>query len=207
MNLKKQWDKFHITKNNSEIQEDMNQIVNIFKKRGVKKVLDLACGAGKHIIYLAKHGLEAYGIDISAEGTKIAKNQLKKNNLQANIRVGTIFNRLPYQNNFFDAIICTRSINHGNIKDIRKAIKEIERILKPTGLIFITVRKRVSKKFRHPFKEIASHTYVPLNSQEKGIIHYFFIKDSLKKEFKSFKTKIWTDKDRNYYCLFGEFKK
>jgi len=37
MNLKKQWDKFHITKNNSEIQEDMNQIVNIFKKRGVRE--------------------------------------------------------------------------------------------------------------------------------------------------------------------------
>ena len=37
-------------------------------------------------------------------------------------------------------------MNHRKIRDIRKVIKEIERVLKPGGLIFITVRKQLSKK-------------------------------------------------------------
>ena len=82
----------------------------------------------------------------------------------------------------------------------------MERVLNPGGLIFVTVRKKVAKKKMHPFKEIAPHTYVPLAGQEKGIVHYLFTKNFLKKEFKNFKVKIWLDKGRNYYCLLGGLK-
>jgi ubiquinone/menaquinone biosynthesis C-methylase UbiE len=95
-------------------------------------------------------------------------------------------------------------IHHARIEDIRKAIKEIQRVLKPRGLIFITVRKRIPKKRRLKFKKLDSRTYIPVEGDEKGLIHYLFNKRLLRKEFKNFEIHdIWVDLE-NYYCLLGE---
>ena len=219
----KQWDR--IFKKTGKVfikpQEDILKIAKLFKKRGIKRVLDLGCGSGRHLIYLAKRGFNVYGIDIAPEGIKIAKVWLKREGLRANLRVGSVYKKLPYKGNFFDAIISTQVIHHARIKNIRKAIKEIERILKPGGLIFITVRRRKFKKwpkFRiieglstHALKVrdkiIGFRTCVPIEGGEKGLIHYLFNKSLLRKEFKNFKIyNIWVESNKRHYCLLGVLK-
>ncbi len=182
--MSKQWNK--IFKQYGKVftrpQEDIPKIVRLFKKRGVKKVLDLGCGSGRHAVYLAKHGFEVYGIDIAPEGIKIAKNWLKKEKLKANFKIGSIYKKLPYKDNFFDALISTSTIHHEKIKNIQKAIREIERVLKPKGLVFMTVRKRKFKKFwpdftiiekygkqKSQYKVIGPRTYVPTRRRRKRI--------------------------------------
>lgn len=202
-------------------QEDMVNIVKLFKKHNVLKILDLGCGTGRHITYLAKKNFDVYGIDIAEEGIEITKKWLKKEGLEANLKVGSIYKRLPYKNSFFDAIISTNTIHHEKIKNIRKAIREIERVLKPKGLIFITVRKRKFKKFypkftiiekyekqKSKYKVIEPRTYIPMEGGEKGLIHYLFNKKLIKKEFKNFKIyDIWVDSKKRHYCLLAELKK
>jgi 2-polyprenyl-3-methyl-5-hydroxy-6-metoxy-1,4-benzoquinol methylase len=83
-----------------EPQEGMLKIVNIFKKNNVKKVLDFGSGTGRHVIYLAKNGFDAYGIDIAEEGIKITKGWLKKEKLKADLKIGSMYQNLPYNNNF-----------------------------------------------------------------------------------------------------------
>ncbi|XOB41730.1 MAG: class I SAM-dependent methyltransferase [Candidatus Nealsonbacteria bacterium] len=218
----KQWDKIFkkYGKVFTKIERDLPKIVKIFKKHNVKKVLDLGSGTGRHVIYLAKNGFEVYGIDISEEGIKITKNWLRENELKAGLKVGSIYKKLQYKDNFFDAVISTSTIHHARIKTIRKAIKEIERILKPGGLIFITVRKRKLKKFwpkstiiekygkqKSSYKVIGPRTYIPIEGGEKGLIHYLFNKELIKKEFKNFKiNNIWIDSKRRHYCFLGELK-
>lgn len=220
--MAKQWDK--IFKQHgwvfTKIQEDMPKIVKLFKQRNVKRVLDFGCGSGRHTVYLAKRGFEAYGIDIAPIGIKITKDWLKREKLQANLKIGSIYKKLSYKNNFFDAVISTQVVHHEEIKNIRKAIKEIERILKPRGLIFITVRKRKFKKFqlkskiieifrkqRTICKVIGPRTYIPIEKGEKGLIHYLFNKELLRKEFKNFKIyDIWAESNKRHYCLLGELK-
>lgn len=194
-----------------EPQEDMPRIVKFFEGEKVRKVLDLGCGSGRHMVYLAKYGFDVYGIDIAKHGIKIAREWLKKEGLKAHLRVADIYEKLPYKNNFFDAIISIRALHHGKIGQIRKLIKEMERILKPNGLIFITVRKEVAKK--HIPKEklfgikfIAPRTYIILGGPDRGMPHYRFNKDILRKEFKSFKTiDLWIEPE-SYYCLLGRLK-
>lgn len=77
------------------------KISKVFKRRGVKRVLDLGCGTGRHIINFVKKGFEIYGIDIAEEGIEITKKWLKKEGLEANLKVGSIYKRLPYKNSFF----------------------------------------------------------------------------------------------------------
>jgi len=187
-------------------------IVKFFKKNGVKRVLDLGCGSGRHVVYLAKHGFEVYGIDIAKSGIKIAKNWLKKEGLKANLKVGDIYKKLPYKDNFFDAIISIRVLYHGRIEWIRRCIKEMKRVLKPNGFIFVTIRKHVAKKKipkekLYGIKLIAPRTYIILGGPERGMPHYRFKKKILFKEFRDFKIlDFWIDSE-NYYCLLGQLRK
>lgn len=194
------------------VQEDMPKIVKFFRKNKVKKVLDLGCGSGRHLVFLAKNGFEVYGIDIAKHGIKIAKEWLKRERLKADLRVGDIYKRLPYKDNFFDAIISIKTLHHGKIEWIRRAIKEIKRILRPNGLIFVTIRKHLPKKYipkdkLYGIKWIAPRTYIILGGPDKGMPHYRFNKKILRKEFKGFKIiDLWVDSE-SYYCLLGQVKK
>ena len=193
-------------------QEDLPKVVKLFKKNNVKKVLDLGCGSGRHIVYLTKHGFEVYGIDIAPKGIKIAKDWLRKNKLKAKLRVGNIYQRLPFPTNFFDGLISTQTLHHNRIRKIRKLVKEIERILKPGGLIFITVSKKsplkeIPKEKLWKIKFIAPRTFIPLTHDEKGLIHYWFNKKLLRREFRNFKIyNIWVTSEGRLYGLLGELK-
>jgi len=218
----KQWDK--IFKWHGRVftkpQEDLPKIAKLLQKREAKKILDLGCGSGRHTVFLAKYGFEVYGIDIAPKGIKMTGDWLRKEKLKANLKIGSIYKRLPYRNNFFDAIISTQTIHHQRIQAIRRAIKEIERILRPKGLIFITVRKRKFRKFypegtiiekyghqKSRYKVIGPRAYIPMETGEKGLIHYLFNKKLLRKEFKNFKIyDIWVSSDRRHYCLLAELK-
>ncbi|MEM5883048.1 MAG: class I SAM-dependent methyltransferase [Candidatus Aenigmatarchaeota archaeon] len=215
--MSKQWDK--IFKEEGKVftkpHEEMPKIVKIFKENKVKKVLDLGCGSGRHLVYLAKHGFEVYGIDIAKHGIKIARNWLKEENLKAELRVGDIYKKLPYPDNFFDGIVSIATLHHNRIEKIRKLMKEIERVLKPGGLIFITVSKKrskeelkkMSKNEIWKIKMIAPRTYIPLNGREKGLIHFWFNKTLLRKEFKNFKIyKIWVELNKKHYCVLASLK-
>lgn len=212
----KQWDK--IFKQQGKVftkpQEDMPRIAKLFKKKDVKKVLDLGCGSGRHTVYLVKNGFGVYGIDIAPEGIKMTKDWLRRKNLKANLKIGSVYKKLPYPNDFFDAAISTQALHHNKIKKIRKLIKEVERILKPKGLIFVTVSKKRSKEEipkskgrMWKIKFIAPRTFIPLSHDEKGLIHYWFNKRLLRKEFKNFRIyNIWIEVKKGHYGLLGELK-
>lgn len=198
-----------------EPQEDIPGLVKLFKKKGVKKVLDLGCGSGRHTVYLAKNGFDVYGIDVARKGIEITKAWLKKEKLKADLKIGDIYEKLPYPNDFFNALISTQTLHHNRVENIRKLIKEIERILRPKGLIFITVsRKRTKKEMEKILKPkekiwklkiIAPRTIIPLSGNEKGLIHYCFNERILKKEFRNFRIDdIWIESKRGHYCLLGE---
>ncbi|MBU4511816.1 class I SAM-dependent methyltransferase [Patescibacteria group bacterium] len=204
---KKEGDKYEYYKI-FEPHKDIGRVVRIFKKHKIKKILDLGCGAGRHVWYLAKQGFDVYGIDIASDGIKKAKAMLKQKKLKANLKVGDIYTKLPYQDNFFDAIVNVQVIQHGKEKQIKYAIKEIERILKPGGLAFFTVCGRTSKgKVRYCLvktaKKIAPNTYVPTIGNETGLTHFIYTKQKINEHFKNFKLiDSWRD-DKDYYCFTG----
>ncbi|HOX10553.1 MAG TPA: class I SAM-dependent methyltransferase [Candidatus Moranbacteria bacterium] len=218
----KQWDKAFKERGKIflEPQENMLEMIKCFKKNGVRKILDLGSGTGRHIIQLAQEGFDVYGIDISEEGIKITRKWLKGEKLKADLKIGSMYARLPYKDNFFDAIISIQSFHHERIRNIRKGILEIKRILKPNGFIFMTFRKRkfgkvypngtiVEKygKQKSRYKVIEARTYVPIEGEEKGLPHYLFNRQLIKKEFNNFKiSEIWADK-KGHYCFLGKLIK
>lgn len=47
-----------------------------FERCGSEKVLDLGCGAGRHIFFMAAEGIIPYGLDYSSEGVTYTQNML-----------------------------------------------------------------------------------------------------------------------------------
>jgi len=100
-----------------------------------EKVLDWGCGNGRFYEIFEKAGVDYFGIDVSEKLIEIAKNQYPR----AKFQVTPAFN-LPFPNNFFDKILSIAVFHHIPSKEFRlKFLKEAKRVLKPDGLLILTV--------------------------------------------------------------------
>lgn len=192
-----------------EAHENLDSIVSIFKKNKVKTILDLGCGVGRNLIPLVKQGFKVSGIDYAPEAIKQTSKILNQKKIKACLIKGDIYKTLPYKDASFDALISVQVIQHSYEKDLIKAVKEIYRVLKPNGLMFVTVCGRYSRGKVRPClvktaKRVAKHTYIPTEGNEKGQVHFIYSKYLIFKHFKKFKIdKIWKD-SRDYYCFIAK---
>jgi len=187
--------------------EEMEKIVELFRKEKVKRVLDLGCGSGRHTVLLAKEGFEVYGMDSSASGLDQTRIWLKEENLKVKLAKADCYQKWPFVDNFFDAIISIQVIHHAEFSKIKFCIAEMKRTLKRNGLVFITVPKTKKNKFRSKVKMIEPRTLVPLDGEEIGVPHYIFSKDLLKKSFRSFQIMDLHIDSLMHYCLLGRLRK
>lgn len=88
------------------------------------KVLDVGCGKAFLIYELTQEiaGLEVAGIDISKYGIENAKEEVRPF-----LKVGNA-TELPFEDNSFDLVISLGTLHNLYVYDLRKAIKEIQRV-------------------------------------------------------------------------------
>jgi ubiquinone/menaquinone biosynthesis C-methylase UbiE len=98
------------------------------------KILDVGCGGGNHLKFLADEGFDYYGIDGSEISINISK-KLLDNKYKNNKLYNSNFTNMPFRNEYFDSIIDRQSMGHNKIVDIEKIINEFFRILKIGGTI------------------------------------------------------------------------
>lgn len=91
------------------------------------KILDAGCGPGASLIYLSQFG-EVTGVDISEEALRFAKKRGK-------VKKGDIAN-LPFEEETFDVVVCLDVLYHKWV-NVKKAISEMKRVLKKSGILFI----------------------------------------------------------------------
>ncbi|MDI6805249.1 MAG: class I SAM-dependent methyltransferase [Candidatus Bathyarchaeia archaeon] len=154
------------------------------RKKKVGRVLDLGCGAGRHLIYMAKQGFEAHGIDIAETGLNATKCRLKKQNLEAHI-VKCHMNFLPYVDSCFDAVICLHTIYHQKFKGMQRTISEIHRILKENGFLSVNFLSKRTYKYGKGEK-VEENTFIDQEGIEKGVLHHFTDKEEIRCLFKDF---------------------
>lgn len=192
----------------SNAHEDLEKVIKWFKSKNVNSVLDLGCGIGRNLFPLIKAGFNVYGIDNSQNAissiisTNIGKKIIDK------ISIGK-FQKIPYEDVFFDAIISVQTLNHGYESDIKEGISEIKRVLKPNGLIFITVPGRISQgKTRYCLvktaRKVEKNTYIPTKGEEIGVPHYIFNKKLIFKLFSDFSILNISKDEKDYYCIWGQ---
>lgn len=99
------------------------------------RLLEVGCGAGNNVWFMAREGFSAAGIDGSNSAIDYARERLAKEGLSADLRVGN-FAHLPWDDQSVDGAIDRGAITHNRRADIENTLDEIKRVLKPHGLFF-----------------------------------------------------------------------
>lgn len=152
--------------------------VPLLRKRKAKKILDLACGTGRHTVFLAKKGFAVVGMDNSKTGLRITRKELKKKRIKnAQVCFGDM-HKIPFKKESFDAVFCTRAIYHGTRKQIQKTIAEVYRVLQPKGLFLFNVLATSHPDYGKG-KRTEKNTFVHVHESEYLIPHHFFSKKEI----------------------------
>jgi cyclopropane fatty-acyl-phospholipid synthase-like methyltransferase len=170
----------------TEPHEDMDAVAQLLKEEGARNILDLGSGTGRHVVYLAKRGFSVYGLDVSSHGVTRTEEWLSEEGLAADVRLYDMTEKLPFAGDFFDAVISVQVVHHADVKTIKGIVREIERVIKKGGFVFITVPKLRNQA--STFRQIEPNTYVPLDGPERGLPHHYFTPEELKEFFAGFRT-------------------
>lgn len=164
----------------SEPSTRVKEAANFFKQQGLKKILDLGCGTGRHTSYLIDNGFDVYACDVSENAISIAKQTLK----EVEFKICDMIS-LPYKDEFFSGIYCDHVIQHSTVNNIKKAIGEISRVLKKNGILFLTVASTKHPKFLTG-EEIETNTKINTDDIDGKIPHHFFTEEEMRAFFKDF---------------------
>ncbi len=98
--------------------------------------LEMGCGAGPNLVWLAQKGIRVSGVDISPTALRLAAESLERAGVAD--RVGQLLessvSRVPLEDESFDGIIEACVFQHLGKADRLRAFGEVRRLLKPGGL-------------------------------------------------------------------------
>ena len=98
-------------------------------------ILEIGCGTGANIWYLASEGFTVSGIDGSSIALERAKKRLLMENLEAELVIGDVID-LPFEKNTFDCVIDNECLYANSYEDSIRIIAEVKRVIKPGGLFY-----------------------------------------------------------------------
>ncbi len=132
-------------------------------------ILDIGCGNGRNMKY---SNYNFYGVDNCSKFVEMAKE------ISNNVYLSDMTD-LPFNDNYFDAIISIASFHHLSTIERRiQCLKEIHRVLKPGGKILLSIwsiNQSHNKKLNNQFNY--GDNIVPFKNNKGEIIgnRYYYI--------------------------------
>lgn len=154
-------------------------------KRDAKRILDVGCGNGNHVVFLAEQGYDVHGIDISEEAIEIATAWVAKQGLHAGLMVGDV-EGLPFEAEYFDVVISHGVLDHVPFIKAKKAINEIKRVSREGAYLYLTLRSTWDSEFGRG-EEVEKNTFVLQEGYEKGLIQHYFDLEQVIELFEGFR--------------------
>ena len=163
-----------------EPSSEASAAVDAFRRAGAQKVLDLGCGTGRHARVLFDNGFHVCGCDRSKEALFIAEQLVPEAAFEPAEMMA-----LPYADDSFDAIFCYQVIQHARMADVQAAVKEMRRVLRARGMLFLRVPST-----EHPEaatgKEIEPGTRLGIDAIDGDMPHHYFTCAELESLFGDF---------------------
>ena len=122
----------HYTDEN--LAEEFIELREEFADKSGEKLLDAGCGHGRDTEYFYEKGLTSTGIDISEELIKIARNRFEPDFQVMDFR------NLQFKDEKFDSVWASASIFFVPPEEMKTAINEFYRVLKPEGDLFVSMK-------------------------------------------------------------------
>lgn len=116
-----------------QLQKDIDFLIDVLNLKKKDKILDLACGHGRHTIELKKRGFDIDGLDFSEHLLHVATKTAKQEGLQINFYNQDIHNinlKAKYDKIFL-------FFSEFGLFDANKVLKNVSIILKTNGLFLL----------------------------------------------------------------------
>ncbi len=115
--------------------EDLKLMLNFAGDVSAKQVLDVATGAGHTALAFAEAGAKVTASDLTPKMLETAKSYLAQQNVDNVSFVEAAAEALPFDNQSFDIVTCRIAPHH--FADPKVFVKEVARVLKPSGLFLL----------------------------------------------------------------------
>lgn len=180
-------------------------LVSRWKSQNKSSFLDLGCGLGRHTVLFASNGFKTYAFDLSKSAIEKTREWCNNLNLNVDYKVGDML-ELPYEDNFFDCILCRTVISHTDTKGVFKIAAEIKRVLKENGECYLTLNSKEALGYKQKSPVIDENTKIKIeNGPENGVPHFYADYGLLKQIFQDFKIVLVNhieddfERDSNYF--------
>jgi SAM-dependent methyltransferase len=155
----------------------VHHVADVLQEHGCRRVVDLGCGSGRHTVFLAQRGFDVIGIDSSPAALSLSREWLGHEALRARLAMADMRRPLPLPSRICDSVISTQVIHHALLATVRGTAREINRILRPGGILFLSVPSRTDPE--DAFAEVEPGTFVPTSGKEAGLPHHIFSAEEL----------------------------
>ncbi len=123
-------DEVYLSEENGRRRSSRIILKKISRYRRSGRMLEIGCATGFLLDEARRIGWEVYGLDLSSWAVRFAREKL-------NLKVeDKSLEEVGFTPNYFDAVIVSDVIEH--LSDPQKTLQEIRRVLKPTGIIYIS---------------------------------------------------------------------
>lgn len=159
---------------------------------GLRRILDLGAGGGRHSLLMAEKGFRVVALDVSGTALSNLDQKARTSGLDVTV-IRHEMSSLPFVDGYFDGVVCTNVLHHGHGAEIRTAFDEAMRVLRHGGAaLFVVVS---DKDFRFGTgRRLGRGTYVFTSGEEKGIVHHFFGLEEFRTMLKDLETvKLWEE--------------
>jgi ubiquinone/menaquinone biosynthesis C-methylase UbiE len=148
------WEQYHLDlarKDEALLWPD-DSVIRFYKKDlkkiGARKVLEIGCGAGRHVYFFRLMGLNVVGTDLAHSAIDFTRNRLEKDGLIEGVELRPAdATEIPYPDNSFDGILAWRFLHVLSPVQAQKCISEILRLLRPGGKVLLGTRSPRSTNY------------------------------------------------------------
>ncbi len=154
-------------------EAEVNRALTMLRPEGGERILDLACGSGRHSLELVKRGFSVVGSEISPELVAIAKEEAEAQGLEATFLEGDL-RELDFEDEF-DIVL---NLNDGAVgyfetdEENHRTFEVISRALKPGGRNLIQVPNALYARARLP-----QRSWIPSENMVELVEHRWNRKD------------------------------
>lgn len=137
---------------------EVTRCLERIRSAGMRRVLDLGSGAGRHALLMAGMGFETTALDASRSGLNYLAGEAASQGLKVSTVNGHM-GSLPFAEGAFDYVLALNVIYHGDELAVRRAIREIRRVLRPGGVFQGTLLSKRHDDYGLG-REISRNTFV-----------------------------------------------
>ena len=168
------WEKNFLSKPGMFGLDPSNAALNTlktFKKKNIKKIVELGAGLGRDTIFFAKNAINITALDYSQTAIKVINEKASKDKLLSFISTKNfdVRKKLPFADNSVEAcfshMLYCMALSTAQLKYLNS---EICRILKPGGINIYTVRHTGDGDYKN-----GTHVGEDLYENDGFIVHFF----------------------------------